>query len=389
MIRPRLISKAPTVLQAQRFPTTTEATPTRRDRIVAVDDVADNLFLLEALLGETPEYELICYEDSLEALAAVEANPPQLLLLDIMMPGLDGYEFTERIRRNPNLPYIPILLLTAHDEPKLVHGLDRGADEFIRKPILLDELSARVRALLRLKHSMDEQAAMIQQREDLVARLTHDLRTPLVAANRVLDMAVNDGFGTVPPPLREMLDNVIHNNANLLKMANNLLEVYRHDAGQKAMSFARFNLHALVTSVLRELDPLAQDQSLVLQFDSQHSLEVEECWMVGDSLEVRRVITNLIGNALKFTDAGHIALRCQESGPGYIQVEIEDTGVGISETDQHKIFDRFRQGQHLRAGSGLGLHLSQRIAEAHGGSITVASTPGQGSIFTVRLSRNA
>lgn len=375
------------VITQEKPVTKQETVPVCRDRIIAVDDVADNLFLLEAILGDIDTYELVCYEDSVEALAAVEANPPKLLLLDVMMPKLDGYEFTQRVRQNPDLPYIPILLITAHDESNLIQGLDKGADEFIRKPISVDELGARVRALLRLKQSIDQQAEMAQQREDLVARLTHDLRTPLVAANRVLEMAVNDGFGEAPEALRGMLSSVIQNNENLLKMANNLLEVYRHDAGQKEMAFARLNVHNLLTTVIQELQPLAQEKSLALKFDESSTVRSDDSWVMGDSLELRRVITNLVGNALKFTDAGQIVLRCRELDDEHVAIEIEDSGTGISEAEQAKIFDRFRQGQHLRAGSGLGLHLSQRIAEAHGGSITVQSTLGQGSTFTVQLPR--
>ncbi|MEM9246943.1 MAG: hybrid sensor histidine kinase/response regulator, partial [Cyanobacteria bacterium P01_F01_bin.153] len=282
---------------------------TRRSRIVAVDDVADNLFLLEAVLHDIDDYELTCFEDSQEALLHVENCPPDLLLLDVMMPELDGYEFTQRVRANKSLPYVPILLLTAHHESSPIRGLDYGADEFIRKPIAVDELSARVRALLRLKKSVDEQVAMAQQREDFVARLTHDLRTPLVAANRVLEMAVNDGFGKAPEPLRDMLKSVISNNSNLLAMANTLLEVYRYDAGQKEIAFARINVHRLATDVVAELGPLATERSLTLKVDADPSLTVSDCWTMGDGLEMRRVITNLVGNALKFTDEGEVVVR--------------------------------------------------------------------------------
>lgn len=148
-----------------------------RYRILAVDDSPDNLFLIETILDD-PQYQLTCVESGAEAIKAVYRTWPDLILLDVMMPDMNGYDVTRELRRDQTLPYIPILLITAHDRSSLVEGLDAGADEFIRKPVDVNELRARVRSLLRLKRSMDAQSQMLRQRDDFVARLTHDLRTP-------------------------------------------------------------------------------------------------------------------------------------------------------------------------------------------------------------------
>jgi len=141
------------------------------DRILAVDDTRDNLILVQTIL-ESEGYEIDLVSDGISALQKVEQSPPDLILLDVMMPGMDGYEVTRRIRNNPAINYIPILLITAFHESSVVEGLDAGADDFIRKPFDTDELLARVRSLLRLKHSLDEQRKMARQREDFVSRLT-------------------------------------------------------------------------------------------------------------------------------------------------------------------------------------------------------------------------
>lgn len=372
---------------------------TEATHILAVDDNPDNLFLLESLLSETSSYQVQSVEAGETALQIVRRSPPDLILLDIMMPGMDGYEVTRQVRRMSHVPYVPILLLTAHDQSSLVEGLDAGADDFVRKPFDVDELMARVRSMLRLKRSMDSYRYMVRQRDDFVARLTHDLRTPLVAANRVLDLCLQGTFGAIAEEAQDALSNVITNNTNLLKMTNTLLEIYRHDAGQKKIDSAPLSLYSVCNDVVQELAPLAQQKGLNLKLeviDGSHdytSTPVErktdpaDFVVKGDRLELRRVITNLIGNAIKFTDEGHVILRLRSPNPDIVLLEVEDTGPGISKDDQCEIFEWFQQGEHMLAGSGLGLHLSQRIAQLHKGKISVRSTLGEGSVFELSLPR--
>lgn len=370
--------------------------PSRIDRILAVDDSPDNLFLIQTIL-EDKGYQISLAENGQSALAHIEKHPPDLILLDVMMPGMDGYEVTRRVRANQaRLGFIPILLITAHQQSSVVEGLDAGADDFIRKPVDMDELLARVRSLLRLKHSIDEQQHMSRQREDFVSRLTHDLRTPLVAADRMLNLFLQEAFGPVTSEMTEAFEVMIRSNKNLLQMVNTLLEVYRHDAGSKTLTFSPVDLREVVQEVVQELEPLVECQSLQLRVEVPTLAEDSplNTVVLGDRLELRRVLTNLVGNAIKFTDRGSITIRLiggnssevdGDQSPNWLRLEVEDTGAGIPVEDQAVLFERFRQGDHKRAGSGLGLYLSRRIVEAHRGSIEVQSEVGQGSLFTIRL----
>ncbi|MEH2313918.1 MAG: hybrid sensor histidine kinase/response regulator [Nostoc sp.] len=350
----------------------------KKDKILVVDDVFDNLLVLEAVL-EDKDYEIHLVEDSKIALTMVEESPPDIILLDVMMPEVDGYEFTRRIRQNPALPFIPILLLTAHYESSVVEGLDAGADDFIRKPFDPDELHARVRSLLRLKHSIDERDQMANLRTDFVSRFTHDLRIPLVASNRVLKLLLSGRFCEVSPQLQEIIDTMIGSNQDLLEMVNTLLEVYRHEAGCKTLKISPCNIQELVSEVTQELTPLAEEKGLVVNIDRGDASTI-----MGDRVELRRVLTNIIGNAIKFTDKGSVDIHSHFT-PADVTIDIQDTGPGISKQDQAILFERFRQGKHQRSGSGLGLYLSRCIIEAHQGTIDVTSEPGQGSTFTIRL----
>lgn len=367
------------------------------DRILAVDDSKDNLILVQTIL-ESEGYDIDLVSDGITALQQVEKSPPDLILLDVMMPGMDGYEVTRRIRNHPNLNvnYIPILLITAFHESSVVQGLDAGADDFIRKPFDTDELLARVRSLLRLKHSLDEQKKMARQREDFVSRLTHDLRTPLVAADRMLDLFQQETFCEISPEMKRAIAVMIRSNQNLMQMVNTLLEVYRFEAGKKTLNDVECNLTEIIQEVSGELTPLALEKNLAIKIDtSQLDVQQETAGVVmGDPLELRRVFNNLIANAIKFTDTGGIEVCMREKldnfqGQDYVIIEVRDTGYGIAPEDQATIFERFRQGKNKRSGSGLGLHLSQRIVEAHGGKITLKSEPGSGSVFTVTLPKHS
>ena len=398
--------------------------------ILAVDDSPDNLFLIESILDD-PHYRITCVGSGQEALQSVAQAPPDLILLDVMMPGLDGYAVTQRLRDDATLPYIPILLITAHDQSSLVQGLDAGADDFIRKPVDVNELRARVRSLLRLKRSMDAQQAMIRQRDDFVARLTHDLRTPLVAANRMLKLCQEDAFGSVPGEAKQAIATIVDSNSHLLSMVNTLLEVYRHEAGHKSLTLSPVDMFKLAETVVMELAPIAAEKDITCLLyrsnrraiapiplgvgqsgseaepatwsdpaEGSDPLPSQSLTVAGDHLELRRVITNLLGNAIKFTDQGSVTVTVGTvphlppevdvpKGQGHTQawvwVTVADTGIGIVPAEQQAVFEWFRQGNQARAGHGLGLHLSQRLARLHGGAIAIESVPGEGSRFTLYL----
>lgn len=356
----------------------------KSDKILVVDDSPDNVFLIKTILEEEG-YTVSTAENGASALAQLETSTCDLVLLDLMMPGIDGYEVTKRVRQNMALPFIPILLITAHDSPNVAQGLDLGADDFIRKPVTVDELLARVRSLLRLKHSIDERDEIARQRQDFVSRLTHDLRTPLVAADRMLLLFQEGALGNLSDQMQEVIEIMARSNSNLLAMVNTLLEVYRFEAGRKTLAFQPVHLSKLLEEVSEELSSLAAQKELAVNLNLGEESGISK--VMGDRLELHRLFTNLIGNAIKFTDTGSVTIRLTPATASdeYITVEVADTGPGIPLEEQATLFERFRQGSHKSSGSGLGLYLSRRIVEAHQGTILMNSEVGKGSVFTVRL----
>ncbi|MBW4696752.1 MAG: hybrid sensor histidine kinase/response regulator [Aphanocapsa lilacina HA4352-LM1] len=349
------------------------------ERILVVDDLPDNIALVQFLLA-SEGYEIETASSGAECLDRVYKNSPDLVLLDVMMPGMDGYEVTRRLKADGHLPFLPILLVTASDRPSAALGLDAGADEFIRKPIEPDELLARVRSLLRLKRSISERDSIARQREDFVARLAHDLRTPLVAADRMFNLLGQGALGPMQPSMAEAIEIMARSNSNLLALVRTLLDVYRYEAGAKKLHFQPVDVIELMQQVCDELAPLAAEKHLELSAQLETAPKV-----LADRLELRRVLTNLLGNALKFTDQGGVTVRSRLGDGGCVHLDFCDTGPGIAAEEQAYLFRRFAQGRHSKEGSGMGLHLSRQIVEAHGGTLSLTSAPGTGSIFTVTL----
>lgn len=350
-----------------------------KDRLLVVDDVPDNRFLLRTILAEEG-HEILEAESGKQALAILQTDLPDLVLLDVMMPDIDGYEVTRRIRALKDIPFIPILLITAHDQSSAVKGLDLGADEFLRKPVQVDELLARVRSLLRLKHSIEERDRIAQQRQDFVSRLTHDLRTPLVAADRMLGLLQDGALGELSTEVKEALEIMARSNHNLLEMVNKLLDVYRYEGGNKKLNPQALDLAELVRQVVEELGAIARTKNLELTTDIPDNLPRVK----GDRLELLRVFNNIVGNALKFTEVGSVRVSLYQKGKELVAT-VADTGPGIPAADRAMLFQRFHQGSHQKQGSGLGLYLSYYIVAAHEGRISLECPPSGGSCFSIYL----
>lgn len=335
-------------------------------------------------------YQVDSAHSGMDALVQLEQYPPDLLLLDTDTTDIDGYEVTRRIRRNSELPFFPIMLVADYNYANVVKGLALGANDVIRPTVKKRELFARVLAMLRLKHSIDEQIRINQQHEEFIASLTHDLRTPLIAADHVLHLLRRGAFGKTLPKMRDSLEQVVQSNQTLLEMVDTVLEIYQYEAGCKDLYFHNIDLWELSRDVVRELTPLAANKSLKLDLSLVEGTDQTSLQVRGDRLELRRLLTNLLGNAIRYTDTGSVELRlqrliCNSPKSDFIVLEVEDTGIGIAPEEQEFLFERFRQGNHQRRGNGLGLYLSHQIVEAHHGSIEVESEVGKGTLFRVQF----
>ncbi|MCC7528208.1 MAG: PAS domain-containing protein [Candidatus Melainabacteria bacterium] len=223
-----------------------------------------------------------------------------------------------------------------------------------------------------------------QQREDFVATLTHDLKTPVSATNRAIKLILDGDFGELNGEQREILETVLQSNITLYGLVETLLDVYRFDSGVKEMDMRQSNLAAMITQLVTEIMPLAQERRVQLQA----GLPVDAIEINCDQEEIRRVVQNLIDNSLKFTPAGGTVKVTMSQSEESTTISVKDTGKGIPPENMSKLFQRFWQagssGRYY-ASTGLGLYLSRKIVEGHGGRLWCDSTVGEGSEFSFTL----
>lgn len=233
---------------------------------------------------------------------------------------------------------------------------------------------------------VDERAGLEKQREDFIATLVHDLKTPLIGADRTLELIINGTLGEVDESQSEVLQMVRRSNQGLLRMVQNLIEVYRYDFSNPDLAFENVSLFDLSAECAKELMAVADQKRVTLEVNlapGQGGVQV-------DTLAIRRVVLNLLDNALKFTSArGQVRVWGEET-PNQVMVHVKDTGIGITESELPRVFERFwrsEKGKGQAVGTGLGLYLCKQIIDAHQGDIIVESVQGEGTTFTIVLPR--
>lgn len=238
------------------------------------------------------------------------------------------------------------------------------------------------------KNAEEALKMLMQQREDFVATLTHDLKTPVLAANRALRLIIEGDFGEVTPSQIQIFETIFQSNEAMYRLVATLLDVYRYDSGAKQILIASHDLVNAVEKLVRELSPLAQSNGVTLKTIIPDDLEPVPC----DAEEIRRVVQNLLDNALKFTPAGGSIEVTMEQSDEETVISVRDTGKGISDEDKPKLFQRFwapAASGRAHASTGLGLYLCKKIVELHGGQISCESKPGAGSTFRFTITNKA
>jgi signal transduction histidine kinase len=365
--------------------------PSRQTLLVVEDDVELRTAIVAALSEQFPDARFLTAADGTEAWNTIRRGGVDLLLTDVVMPGLDGLQLLRKVRDDRVLADIYVILMTGMASPEeLFAAMDHGADDCLLKPCRWGEMIARVRAGLRRVGATHRHIVRAAELEELYERHTeflstvsHEIRTPLSAILSAANVLLR--YGSKRPESVERFAEVIHREGRrLTRLINNLLDLAKIEAGQVEWNFAPTPLAELVREVQESFVALVGERNL--------ALEVKPC---GDPVLVRldrdkmtQVLVNLLSNSIKHSpDGGTVRLRYQSWHDGGLRLEVEDEGEGIPPGLEEQIFERFQQLEtgEERGGTGLGLTISRQIVEHHGGRIWAEPGRARGALFVVEL----
>ncbi len=402
-----------------------------RVSILLVDDRPENLLALEAIL-EPLNQRLIRAESGAEALRAILRDEFAVILLDVQMPGMNGFEVAEIIKSRERSRYIPIVFLSAisKEDEYVFKGYEVGAVDYVFKPFNPDVLRSKVavfvdlflkqkeiesqgeelrqslRRELELQHRttlLETEAKSAQQLAELNVELTlqaqaleeaigsrnrfyasmsHELRTPINAVIGYSTLMLDGIYGPLSDKQREGLGRTLKAARHLLELVNDVLDLSKIEAGKIELSLQPVAIPALVDDLLITVRPLADEHGTTLECEMDDSNQT----ITTDPRRVRQILLNLISNAIKFGNQQPIKVRTRAQDGGGVVVEVVDRGVGIAQKDMGRIFEEFVQIDPARQpGTGLGLPISRRLAQLLDGKLEVESGEGEGSTFRLIL----
>jgi len=364
--------------------------------ILVVDDTEDNLDLLEFALKRKP-VRMLRAMSGMECLALAAERQPDIILLDIQMPEMDGFETLKRLRANSVTSKIPVVFLTAQrkDAESIAAGLALGAEQYLTKPIDTDELLVRTRMLIQLKRA---EAELERTKADFTAMLVHDLRSPLIGVKSVIELLQDSGKGAILNDDHFELLNSAHASAKkLLELIGDFLDLSKYESGTISFDASVTPVSAFINPVVAQMDIQFKQRNVKIVKAIPDNLPM----VFVDPMKTEQVIMNLLSNALKFTKGGGMvtidAAPVTEEVPTpegvknkpFVLVNITDNGVGISPDEVSLLFERYKQVSSARIvkqkGTGLGLVICKRIVEAQGGRIAAESEQGKRTTFSFTL----
>ena len=366
-------------------------------KILIVDDVVSNVLLLKILLTNE-KFQVLTAANGNQCIEQTRKEKPDLILLDVMMPDLSGFDVAVILKKDPETRDIPIIFLTALNSPSdLVKGFQVGANDFLTKPFNKEELVMRVMhqvELVAAKKTIvrqnEELKRTINNRDKMYSVIAHDLRSPMASIRMVLNLVVNVvSKDVVGDEVFGLLDKANRESEEVHDLLDNLLKWTKSQTGRLNVVMQDIDLNDIVPGVVDIFHMIADMKGIKLQYLSEH----EHLVVRGDNDMLKTIIRNFLSNAVKFTDEGKsIEVYCCNEGD-FARVSVRDHGVGISPERVETIFHNGETtyGTGGEEGSGLGLQLCQDFARKIGGDVRVESTLGEGSTFsfTIPLKKEA
>jgi two-component system sensor histidine kinase/response regulator len=351
--------------------------------ILVVDDQETNLRVVGTVLTQAG-FEVVAATSGAQALKRLEARMPDLVLLDLLMPEMDGIETCRRLKADSRFTDLPVIFLSAADDAQhVVQALESGGVDYITKPFNKSELLTRVRTHVALKKTRDQLRMLAEDKDEMLGILTHDLKNHL-AGMRLSASLLSDRRDELPARCATMAENIVQSTDRMLAFVKEFLA--NQTAERLTLRLIPVDLVEVARSVNRDHNPAALVKEItVLPCESEGSI-----YVTADPEALRQVVDNLISNALKFTPAGgKISVNCRKNEGGMAEFTVQDSGPGFTEADRSRLFQRYGRLTARPTGgepsSGLGLSIVKRLVEAMKGSITLESRPGESAHFRVLL----
>ncbi|MBD2418793.1 hybrid sensor histidine kinase/response regulator [Anabaena cylindrica FACHB-243] len=354
-------------------------------KILVIDDEPDNFDVIDALL-DNEGYALSYVANGQQALDLMAFFQPDVILLDVMMPQMNGIQFCEKFKSNSQWKHIPVIMVTALTAKEdLSQCMAVGADDFISKPVNGMELRSRVRSMLRIKQQYDALQETLHLREDLSNMIVHDLRNPLTSIILAAEML---RISHLPPERQfQKSSQIIAAAQQLRSMIDSLLLLAKLDSGKLILQRTDVDLYELCVAAITDIEPSVIQKNIKL---------ISDLPQPGGSISLdanlfRRVLDNLLSNAIKFTHPhSEIIVHADYPAPGKAKIQVFDSGPGVKEELREVIFEKYEIGTFNKAASqiGLGLAFCKMTVEAHGGNIKVESNQPAGAIFTIEIDEN-
>jgi len=380
-------ANAPTVAPAEQnhaAPAPAPLDEAESARILVVDDQSANIQIVGAVLGNLG-HEIIPASDGATALKRVALRTPDLILLDLLMPGMGGCEVCERLKANPDWKDIPVIFLSAADDKDLiVRALNAGGVDYITKPFNHAELVSRVRTQLALKTARDRLEKLAEDKDELLGILAHDLKNYLGGINMSAELMGGHIKRFNDERLTQLSDNMIRSSSLAMAFVKEFLANSAADHGF-VLKPSAVNLVEAATAAAGQFEDVARQKKIKIQTDFPSEAVVT----LADFSLFDQVLNNLISNALKFSPPGkQIFISVRPAGK-YAECVIRDEGPGFTDEDKTRMFRRYGRLSARPTGgepsTGLGLSIVRKLVQAMKGELLCESRPGKGAAFTIRL----
>ena len=361
-------------------------------KILVVDDVQSNVLLLKALLSKDG-YGILVANNGQEALEVIRNENPDLILLDVMMPGMDGFEVAERLKSEEYRCEIPIIFLTALDDTQsIVNGFKLGAGDFISKPFRKEELMVRIKHQLSLvaarriiEEKNEELRKTIAGRDKMYSVIAHDLRSPMASMKMLLNtIMMSVEKDKIDPDIFDMLEMSNKTSEEVFSLLDNLLKWTKSQLGKLTVIPQKLDISGLADGVVEVMNSVAEVKHIKL-IRTDH----ESFFVYVDIEMIKSILRNLISNAVKFSNPDSEIKVGIKAEDGKVIVSVTDSGKGIKKEDQHKLLKDSTHfttyGTNSEEGSGLGLLLCRDFARKNGGELWFESEENLGSVFSFSL----